>query len=225
MAGLTQEQLGRRVRRNYIPEGQETASELAERARRQQRGLRQGATPNFIPDPTAEPRVHLGREVEHELAMASAERRSANAKQVRWEEAKKAVLRLTPAGAIQIIGDLTKAQQELFLLAEEATQGRSEVLGRFGKVGDKARAIWRGTGDNVSDTPVPVEVVPEPIVEVVSTPKKSPKPRKVKGPQAEAQSVFAEDELAKAFAKASGGDSAEETLDSEPVAEDAQTEE
>ncbi len=233
MAGLTQEQLSYRIRRNYIPEGQETPAELAERARRQERGLRQGAPANFIPDPTAEKRVHLGAEAEHQLAMESAARRSANAKGVRWAEAKKAMLRLTPSGAIQTIGELTKAQQELFLLAEEETQARSEILDRFGKVGDKARAIWLD-----QTNPLPVENVSEgtdttpPITDSAgagdvppakSTPKKSRKPREVRGPQAEAQSVFTETELAEAFAKASGLELV--ALGSEPEAEDAQTEE
>lgn len=239
MAGITQEKLASRVKRNFIPEGEETPSELAERARRQQRGLRQGSAPNFIPDPTVEPVVFLGAEAEHQLAVESSGRRAANAKGIRWEEAKRAMLRLSVPGAIQTIGDLTKAQQELFLLAEEATQGRSEVLGRFGKVGENARAIWfdvmyvvpveevnPSEGREDATPPISDSAGAGDVPPVESTPKESPRPRKARGAQAEAQAVFDADELAVAFAKASGGDSVpEEDVASEPVAEDAQAEE
>ena len=229
MAGITQEHLSHRVRRNFIPAGQETPAELADRARRQQRGLRQGIIPNFIPDPAGHKSVFLGPEVEAAKSQESAERRSQNAKVIRWDEAQKVVTRMTPAGAIEFIGGLPKASQELFLLVEEATQNRSAVLDRFGKVSDKARAIW-SRGDTVPE--VPVEVVSEaatpdtdearardlPVAEVTPTPEESPRPRKTRGAQANAQSIFSESEIADEFTKVSGIDVTAEDEDEDPVA-------
>jgi len=215
MAGITQEHLSHRVRRNFIPAGEETPAELADRARRQQRGLRQGAIPNYIPDPDGHKSVFLGPAAEAAKSQESAGRRSQNAKLVRWDEAAKTVTRMTSAGAVEFIGGLPKASQELFLLVEEATLNRGEVLGRFGKVGDKARAIW--SRDDTASV-VPVEEVPVEVPVTEATPEESLGPREVRGAQAKAQSLFSDAEIADEFTKVSGVDINEEDEDEDPVA-------
>jgi hypothetical protein len=79
---------------------------------------------------------------------------------------------------------------------------------------------------------VPVEVVSEaatpdtdearardfPVAEVTPTPEESPRPRKARGAQANAQSIFSESEIADEFTKVSGIDVTAEDEDEDPVA-------
>jgi hypothetical protein len=131
-------------RRNFIPEGEETAAEKAAQLHEQSRreGARQGFRPNFIPPKDYEPPVFLGPEAEAELARQSRERRNAESRQRRWREACQAVVRFGEAEAVAFIRGLPRALMELHILAEEATLNRAGVLGQLPKVGPRAREAW-----------------------------------------------------------------------------------
>lgn len=119
--------------KNFVPEGEDNSTSKRPLGQRQ---------PNFVPGPDFV-EVPRGNADEQFLeASAAAKARREKAKQQRWDNALEFLAKNATHIITQFLSDLPVAQREMYLLAEELTQNRREVLQYFPAAGPTAREVW-----------------------------------------------------------------------------------
>lgn len=119
--------------RNYVPAGEDNTTSVRPRGERAR---------NFIPGPDHDPGVRLTQEQQYEQAKADAKRVAQANKERRWHASVKYMAANSPSVLVGFLQELPMAQREMYLLAEELTANRREVLQYFPPAGLIAREVW-----------------------------------------------------------------------------------
>ena len=119
---------------NFVPAGEDNSKS------KRPFGIR---SQNFVPAEGQVEAPRLTADEQWEIARQEREKRRAGDKQATWDAAVERLRLMNPAGAVRTIQGMPPALQQLYLLAEETTSNRSDILQFFPAAGPTARETWR----------------------------------------------------------------------------------
>jgi hypothetical protein len=121
------------VVRDFIPEGSELTREEKVRFDNLRNLMRGGIRQDFVPDKKHRRLPGQGRASAADEALERALQRQATAAQAEFNTAVERLQNMSVAEAIALIAQMPVSQQELYLVAEEATGKREDILSMFPK--------------------------------------------------------------------------------------------
>lgn len=120
--------------KNYVPEGEDNTGSVRPLGRRGQNYVPLADAPLGLPSP--------GADAAFQEAVAARHAARARAKRQSWERAIEVPPKSTPSTFVSQLKNMPLAQRDLYLLAEEATLNRQDVLRWFPPVAPSARELW-----------------------------------------------------------------------------------
>jgi hypothetical protein len=95
-------------------------------------------------EPRPKKNPYANQDTQYEEAKAARKRNRERDKRLSWERAVKQVSVWTPSMAVEALTAMPAALQQMYLLAEEQTHNRQEVLRFFPAVAPSTRRTWAG---------------------------------------------------------------------------------
>lgn len=119
---------------NFVPEGEDNTRSARPMGRHQ---------PNFVPLVQGQlGQPSPGADAQFAEAVEARHKQRARAKQKMWDAAVEVPPKSTPSTFVAQLKSMPSAQRDLYLLAEEATLNRQDVLRWFPTVAPSARELW-----------------------------------------------------------------------------------